>query len=233
VKEMLFKSNRGMYFNKQRRSFIGFALIITTIIFLLVFVLVEKNLEPTILAIAEQRTHNIAVNYINKAVTKKIVNKVEYEDLVKIHKDDRGRIVLMQPNIIKIDKLQSETASEVNNSLSNLPNEKIAIPLGQVLGSQLLGSYGPKIHVTLVPLGTVQVTPINQFKEAGINQTRHMLSLKIESTIKIVIPLVSSDVKVNTEILIADNIILGEVPNEYTRINLDREIDKSLYKIDK
>lgn len=198
------------------------------LIVLISFIFIEKSLESTVATIADAKAKQIAVNCINKIITEKIISNVDYEDLIKIHKDNNGRIVLMQPDIIKIDKLQAETSLEVNKALSNLTNEEINIPLGQVLGSQLLASYGPNINVSIIPIGTVDVKPINQFKEAGINQTRHMLSLRVESQIRVVVPMVKSKIKVETEILIADNIILGDVPKEYTNINLDSFLEKNL-----
>lgn len=207
--------------------------IVSIILFLIIstFIFIEKRLESTIVTIADARAKQVAVNCINKIIKEKIINNEEYEDIIKIHKDDRGRIVLMQPDIIKIDKLQSETSLEVNKALSNLSNEEINIPLGQILGSQLLASYGPNINLSVIPIGTVDVYPINQFKAAGINQTRQMLSLRIESQVKVVVPMVKSNINVKTEILIADNIILGDVPKEYTNINLDNFLDKNLNPI--
>lgn len=212
----------------KRKPIIIFLILLILSIVLGVFSLVEKRLETTIKSIAEVKVRQIAVNSIHKSISENIINNVEYEELIKIHKDNNGRIVLMQPNIIKIDQLQSETALLINKSLSELSKEEIQIPVGQILGSQLFANFGPEINIAIIPIGSVYVKPINDFKEAGINQTRHMLSLNVETQLKVVVPTVNSNIKVETEILIADNIILGDVPKEYTKINLDSILEEKL-----
>lgn len=183
------------------------------------FRIVENNLKPTILAMAEAKARQIATQTINDAISTRVVTNVEYKDLVYVHKDNRGRVVMMQPNTIKINKIASETTLEVQRSLQGLKEEGFYIPLGQVLGSQLLASYGPEIHVRIVPIGTVQTEVIDEFAQAGINQTRHMLYLKVNSMVRIVVPLVSTDVQVASTVPIAETIILGEVPTTYLQLD--------------
>lgn len=189
------------------------AFLVVTSAFL--FTVIERNLRPTILAIAEARSKQIAVEAINDVINEKIVPAAEYQELVKVHKDGQARVTLLQPNVTKMNKLQAEAAREVNNSLKNLGRNSFYIPLGQVLGSQLLASYGPRIKVNFVPYGTVKVERIDRFEEAGINQTRHMIFFRVTGSVRVVIPLETSEVKVTSEVLVADNIILGEVPRTY------------------
>ncbi|NPV27871.1 MAG: sporulation protein YunB [Firmicutes bacterium] len=197
-------------YNKKLRSIILF-LVGALLVLFINFKIVENNLKPTILAMAEAKARQIATRTINDAINTRVVTNVEYTDLVYVHKDNRGRVVMMQPNTIKINKIASETTLEVQRSLQALKEEGFYIPLGQVLGSQLLASYGPEIHVRIVPIGTVQTEVVDEFAQAGINQTRHMLYLKVKSMVRIVVPLVSADVQVVSTVPIAETIILGVV----------------------
>lgn len=181
-------------------------------------VFIEKNLKPTILAYAEAKAKQIAVDSINDVINNKIVPDIASEELEKVHKDGNAKVTIVQPNIAKINQIQAETATEINKTLKNLSQGQFKIPLGQVMGSQLLASYGPKIKVSFVPIGTVDVKLVDKIDEAGINQTRHKMYFKVTSQVKVVIPLESSNVKVSSEVLIADNIILGEVPFTYVKI---------------
>lgn len=184
------------------------------------FLIIDHNLRPTILAISEAKARLMSTKAINDAIHNKVVDDVKYQDLIYVRTDNNGRIVLMQPNTIKINQIASETTLEVQKSLETLKDGYFKIPLGQVLGSQLVANHGPRIKVDIVPLGTVQTEVVDEFQEAGINQTRHLLYLHVKSTIKIVVPLVSSDVKVSTMIPIAETIIVGEVPKTYFKVNM-------------
>lgn len=194
--------------------------IIFVALLLIGFLVVEKNLKPTIRTIAEAKAKQIAVETINDVINKKIVPNVEYQDLIKIHKDGEAKVTMVQPNIIKINQVQAETAIEVNKSLKNLKKGEFKIPLGQASGTQLLANYGPRIKVNFVPIGTVNVQVKDTLYEAGINQTRHRIYFKVTCQIQVVIPLESSNVKVSSDIMVADNIILGDVPTQYVKVNM-------------
>jgi hypothetical protein len=62
---------------------------------------------------------------------------------------------------------------------------------------------------------------IDRFEHEGINQTRHRIYLEITGQIRIVVPLISSNVKVVAEVPITDATVLGEVPQVY--LNADNQ----------
>ncbi|MFZ5641183.1 MAG: sporulation protein YunB [Bacillota bacterium] len=205
----------------RRRSFKPLViLLVLAALLTLPFTVVEMNLKDTILAMARVRAEQAAIKAIQEAVNEKIARAVEYKDLIFIRTDNNGRVVLMQANTIKINNLAADTTLEIQQSLAKLEGTTVPIPLGQALNSKLLASYGPKIKVTLVPMGTVKVKVEDDFQQAGINQTRHRLYLHVFSRVKIVIPLVSETVEVASQIPIAETIIIGEVPTEYVNLNL-------------
>ncbi len=191
------------------------------IIFLLIglFVLVEHNLQETILTVANAKAVQAATETINQAVAAKIADSVDYRELIYTMQDNSGRIVLMQANTAKLNKIASDTTLEVQKKLRELGNERFNIPLGQAFGSKLLASLGPLIRVTIVPLGTVEAKVSDDFVEAGINQTKHRLWLNVKTRVRVVIPLASSEAVVETRIPITETIIVGEVPQTYIKLN--------------
>lgn len=182
------------------------------------FLVIERNIRPTLLALAEAKAKILAVQAINSAISQEIVATVKYQDLIAIHKDTRGRVVLMQPNTVEISRLASKTTTFVQEQLQALEGQRIALPVGQVFGSVLLANLGPRVKVSVVPLGTVNVNLISDFKEAGINQTLHQLFLEIEADVQVVIPLVRSTTRVHTTVPLAQTIIVGEVPQQYWQL---------------
>jgi len=207
----------------QPRRFPTRTLVVILILALMILVpfgIVERNLKPTILAIAKAYAEQVAVTAIEDAVNDRIAKSVEYKDLIFIRTDNRGRVVLMQANTVKINSLAADAILDIQKSLAKLEGKVVFIPLGQVLKSQLLASYGPKIKVTLVPIGTVKVKVADDFQQAGINQTRHRLYLNVYDRVKIVIPLVSDYIEVAAQVPVAETIIVGEVPHTYFNLDL-------------
>jgi len=204
---------------RKKRKFPSITVIIVLAISILFYMLwfVELHLKPTLLAIAEARATLIATQSINRVINDKVSKEIDPQTLVLIKVDNQGRVVLIQPNTMEFNKLAADTTIKVQEVLEKLSEEKINIPIGQVLGSQFLASMGPQITVTIIPIGTVQVKVIDKFEQAGINQTKHMVYLVATTNVKIVVPLVSKSVSVDTQVPVAEYVVVGEVPSTYVQ----------------
>lgn len=205
---------------RKKKNLPTLPLILTGILFILgySFWMVEFHLKPTLMAISEARATLLATQSINDVINNKVSKSIDPKNLVLVTLDNRGRVVLIQPNTMEFNKLASDTTIAVQESLKKIKEEKIYLPLGQVIGSQLLASYGPKIVVTIIPIGTVQVKVIDKFEQAGINQTRHSVYLVATTDIRIVVPLVSKSVSVTTQVPVTEYVVVGDVPSTYVQI---------------
>jgi sporulation protein YunB len=189
--------------------------IIIILAILSAFILIERSLRSTIEAVAEAEANWSAVQAINTAVLEKVASNVRYADLVQLEKDINNRIVFMQINMILVNKIKSDAQLHIQQSLKQLERHQFRIPFGQVFGTKLLASHGPAIKLNLMPVGVVNIDVVDSFAEAGINQTRHRIYLQVESKVKVIVPLLSSEIPVKTQIPIADAIIVGPVPHFY------------------
>lgn len=194
----------------------NFSLIFILFILCLVvgFLFADQRLRPTIQAKAEAHARVLATTTINQAIQEKIAKNIHYEDLISVKVDNRGRVVLMQPNTGEINRLASDATIAVQQLMKNTRNT-IHIPLGQLLGSQILAGRGPDIPITIVPVGTVESRVHDVFEQAGINQTRHKIHLAVQTTVRIVVPLLQSNVQIKAEVPLTEAIIMGEVPQVY------------------
>lgn len=204
---------------RKRFSVIKKVIIVFILLIIIAFLIIEFTLKPTIVAFAEAQARWTATKAIHSAILEEVSDNLTYKDIVHIEKDSEGRIIFMQPNIVKINKISSSATLEVQRTLENLKNNNFEIPLGQILGSKLLAHYGPGIKLILLPVGTVDVSPVDSFEEAGINQTRHRIYLDVKSDVKVVIPFISSKIDVKLQVPVVDAVIVGEVPETY--VNLD------------
>jgi sporulation protein YunB len=177
--------------------------------------MVERNLKPAIMAMAESRANLVATETIHRILYERVLANVNYNDLVYVHKDAQQHITMMQANTIKISRIVSQAGLEIKEMLKGLKDENLYIPMGQALGSRILANYGPRIKVGIVPVGTVNVEFDDEFQQAGINQVRHILYLNIKTIVTIVIPTDSKSVTVNNRVPIAETIIVGQVPSTY------------------
>ncbi|SFM23446.1 sporulation protein YunB [Pelosinus propionicus] len=193
------------------------ASILFCIIVIGTFWMMETHLKPTLLAIAETKATFIATQSINQVISDRVNLNIDPQTLMNVTLDSRGRVVLIQPNTMEFNKIAADTTIKVQEKLKEISEEQINIPIGQIFGSQLLASMGPNITVTVIPVGTVQVKVIDKFEQAGINQTRHMIYLIATTQIRIVVPLVSKSISVDTQMPIAEYVVVGDVPNTYVQ----------------
>ncbi len=197
------------------RKWIPPLIIVLVLSLLIAFFLLNIKLKASILELAEATAQIRAVEIINHAVYEKIVKGTEYQDIVYIHKDGEGKIVMIQANTVVLNQIMAKTISAVVEGLNSLREETIEVPLGQVTGSIILAAYGPKMQVNIIPTKQVTIYVDNKFEQAGINQTRHQIYLKIVSKIKIAVPLLEKTINVSANIPLAETIIVGDVPQTY------------------
>jgi len=179
------------------------------------FLFADRQLRPTIQAKAEAHARVIATTSINQAIQEKVAKNIRYEDLISVKVDNRGRVVLMQPNTGEINRLASDATIAVQQLMKKIERNSIYIPLGQLLGSQILAGRGPDIPIAIVPVGTVESRVYDVFEQAGINQTRHKIYLVVQATVRIVVPLLQTNVQIKSEVPLTEAIIMGEVPQVY------------------
>lgn len=185
----------------------------------------DFKLKSSILEIAKAKAQVNGMESINRIVNDKIVSGIEYDDIVYVHKDNTGRIVLIQPDTVVLSKLMATTVTEVSKALYKEDKDNsVSIPLGQLSGSRILAGYGPKIKVKIIPATQIHVDILNKFEQAGINQTRHLIYFKINNTVKVAVPFMDEEVKVSAIIPLAETIIVGEVPKTYVNFNGQSEL---------
>lgn len=203
---------------KRRRPYKTFLLLL--FLLGLFFFGVDRLLRTTILNIAETKVVGIAIEAVNRSIQQKVWdNELQYQDFIQVQKDDHGRIVFMQANTVKVSRMAADIILVVNDTLQQMRGQTFAIPLGQITGLQLLSASGPNIKVTIIPVGAVQVNVEDKFEPAGINQTRHKIWLNFNTQVKVVIPSMSAEARVTTQVPLAESIIVGEVPSTFVNIS--------------
>jgi sporulation protein YunB len=189
----------------------------------LAYYAIDRHLKTTVADIAVARAHQLATEAVNRAIYEQVLANVNYEDLIMIHKDKDARVTMMQADTIRISRIVTEAGIKIRAALKEIEEEDFTIPMGQILGLDLLASKGPRLPVQIIPMGMVSVSTSEVFEQAGINQVKHILYLNIETDMKIVIPVVQESVHLVSKIPIVENVIIGQVPEAYFSGLLDKQ----------
>ncbi|MBM7613540.1 sporulation protein YunB [Alkaliphilus hydrothermalis] len=203
---------------KKKRYKILLVLILIVVITIASFVFIDREIMPTVQAIGELKAQELTTRAVNQAVSIVLDNGVKYEDLISVKEDGEGNITLMQANTMYMNKVASDVALTIQEHLKQIKTASDRIPLGNAIGSQLLAQYGPKMNLTVTPLGMVDVNFGTEFEQSGINQTRHRIFLIITTNVRVIVPFSSKPIEVITYVPLAETIIVGRVPHSYINV---------------
>jgi len=157
--------------------------------------------------------NRIVVAAVNEAIQG---GEIDYSVLVSFEKDANGHVTALKSNMAAFNRLQSRIADDILLRLSEVSTTDLSIPLGTLTGSSLLAGRGPALKVKMQSVGSTTASFRNTFSSAGINQTRHQILLDVNVHVSILLPGFRTSTKVNNEITVAETVIVGSVPDNYT-----------------
>lgn len=196
---------------KKRKLFIC---IIFLIIILIPLIYIDYIIKSKIEQISIHYCNISVSEIINQSVNKVLnENNTEYSDLVYELYDQDNNVSSVKIKTDKLNNLQTQIISEINSQLLNNSKNKIKIPLGTVSGSYLLSGRGPKIEIKFLPSGSVSSKLESDFSSAGINQSCHKILMNINANVTAVFPSGSCQTSVQLNCILAETIIIGEVPD--------------------
>jgi sporulation protein YunB len=209
----------------KKKRIIIIAIILIVAIYCYVFF--KKNIDPVIISVSEKEVEALTNLAVAKAVNEINSQSATYSDLVNIIYDKDGNIKMISANTVKINQITQDIAIKTYNNISKLGIDGIKISLGTLSGMPILTEKGPDLTFELKPVGSVSCDLKSNFISAGINQTNHKLFLLVNSDILVIIPgLKDKKIKTQSTVLLAESIIIGEVPDTYLNFNnMDAMLD--------
>lgn len=202
------------FWNKLGLKFLALAFILIGL-----FLLAEASFRPMIESINAYECHELVSDIINDAILSELKqSNVDYSSLVTLTMNGSGEVTSVQSNILNINKLKTNVAERIEREIERLSAVDIQIPIGTLLGLQLLHGKGFNVGMSVTPLGYATTTIISEFTEAGINQTLHRIIIEINADVDAIIPGFETRVPVKTSIVAAETVIVGRVPDAYTHV---------------
>ncbi len=217
-----------MYIARRKRMLRIKILLVLALLFTMMittFLYIDREIMPTVQAIGELKAQELTTMAVNQGVSAVLQQNIEYKDLIYIKEDGDGNVTMMQANTMIMNRVASDVALNIQEQLKQIRSASERIPLGNALGSQLLAQYGPKIKLTVTPLGMVDVNFGTEFQQSGINQTRHRIYLIVNTRVRVIVPFSSNTIEIVTYVPIAETVIVGKVPHSYIQVPEDNKIN--------
>lgn len=142
-----------------------------------------------------------------------------FDYFITLEKDEEGNVTAITSDMAHINTLSTEILNSVIKSTDN-GIIRISIPAGNLSGLNLLLNKGPDIQVDIIMLTSSRVDFRNEMVSCGINQAKYQLILEVTVDIDILVPWGTESATTVTEVIVADTVIVGKVPNTY--LNMEK-----------
>lgn len=181
---------------------------------LLVFFRVKFN--DAILSLAQTQVSNTTSDLINDAIDQQIEDgNIQYDRMVYFEKDLDGKITALKTNMSEVNRLKTDILNLINDEILALSTEDLGIPLGSLFIPEFLSGRGPSIPIQIMSIRNSDASFSSDFSEAGINQTLQQLNMHVSVDVTILVLGKAESFTISSQVVVAETIIVGDVPNTY------------------
>lgn len=201
------------YHRRKRRTKVPLVLFVLILLYLIISAAYQLRSLTTQIAVSDAADEVTAT--VNRVVCELIdPNAYDLEYFVNFQKDTQGNVVAISGNMAHINALSADILSRIIASTDG-GVMTVDIPFGSLLGSNLLMGKGPDVNVDIILLTSSAVDFKSSVSACGINQTSYQLFLEIKMDVDVLVPWGTESATVLTEVLIADTVLVGKVPETY------------------
>lgn len=183
---------------------------------MVLFFLFRSRYRDVISELAETQVRNTTSDLTNDAIAKQIADgTIAYDRIVYFEKDLNGRITALKTNIGEVNRLKTDILNIINDEILALDTSDIGIPLGSLFFPEFFSGKGPAIPVHILSIRNSDAVFTSHFSQAGINQTLHQLIMEVSVDVAVLVLGQSSSFTVTSEVVVAETVIVGDVPDTY------------------
>lgn len=212
---------------------------IYVIIFLLIILfsfifltILDKKAMPIIMNYANVQTKRVGIEVLRNTGVKDVGKLLDSKELFIVTQNKNGEIESIDFNTAALNEALIIVAQNVRTRLKeveegkNLPDEMYSnaldknmkngiiyeVPVGVVFGNSFLANIGPKIPVKIKYSGNVGLDIKTKVKEYGLNSALIEAYIYVEVTQRTILPFVSKDIKLTSEIPVIMKVVKGTIP---------------------
>lgn len=197
---------------RRLRAFLVFLLLIVTAALLLF----RWKFNQPVRELAQAQVINATSDLINDAIDRQIeAGDIQYDRIVYFEKDLDGGITALKTNMSEVNRLKTNTLNIINDEILALDQSDIGVPIGSIFLPEFFSGRGMTIPVQIIAIRNSDGYFESHFTQAGINQTLHRLNMCVLVDVSILVLGHSASFTVSSEVVVAETIIIGDVPDTF------------------
>ncbi|MBR1781326.1 MAG: sporulation protein YunB [Oscillospiraceae bacterium] len=212
-----------------RRHRRGIQILLSAAVGLLLGVLVihqmNARLRPAVIVAASDFLDNQVSGEIFDVVDRVLAEReITYDSIYTQRWDASGGLRVLEADLTGLNALTSAVTREVATAFdSGLITQRVEVPMSLAFGGLSFSGRGPKIPVLVESVGNISARFENEFYAQGINQTLHRVVLHVDAELNLLLPGGVYTYVSETPIVLAETVLLGEVPGSYTNLGGDSQ----------
>ena len=203
-------------FRKRKKGKKILAVFACVIIFALLSVIyLNQKLDPLVCAAATPQLKAEMTRVINEAISEAMTG---YEEkLVSIRYGSDGKILSIENDSEKINLLSALVTEKINEKIKAYGEYGVTISVSNIMDDEIVFGRFPSMRIpaSVEPNGSAETTVKSSLVSAGINQSLHKITLSVRVSITAMLLISTVDVDTETDICIAETVIIGEVPTVF------------------
>ncbi len=148
---------------------------------------------------------------------------ITYDQVANLSRNEQGLVSSIEINSNAINHFKSSLTEAVVKELAGYKIVTFKIPVSAAFGVYYSYLAYPKISYT-VSVSTAVFTELrNEFKDAGINQVLHRITVKVGTRGQLAMLKEKSSIDESTDFTLAETVIVGATPDAFTNIDYANE----------
>ena len=191
-------------------------LLILIVVLVVLFLGLRSEYRSVVNDLAQTQVKNTTSDLTNDAIAMQIASgEIQYDRIVFFEKNLDGRITALKTNMSEVNRLKTDILNIINDEILALDTSDIGIPLGSLFLPEFLSGKGPAIPVHILSIRNSDANFVSHFSQAGINQTLHRLNMEVSIDVAVLVLGQTSSFTLTSEVVVAETIIVGDVPQTY------------------
>lgn len=191
-------------------------LLVLIVICIILFFVFRSKYTDAVQDLAQTQVMNSTSDLINDSIDRQIeLGNIQYNRIVFFEKDLNGRITALKTNMSEVNRLKTDILNRINDEILAMDTSMLGVPLGSLFFPEFFSGRGPSIPVEILSIRNSDASFSSDFSAAGINQTLHQLNLQISVDVAVLVLGKTKSFTVTSQVVVAETVIVGQVPNTY------------------
>lgn len=200
---------------KRRGTYIAVFVIVT--VFAVMISYLRLVVLPVARSYASDRIKAKTVAAVNSSVASTLATDRSTASVVSVTYGSDNCVTSVSVDTVALNEIVRNVIKSVQSALDAFEKGGISIPAGTLSGITFVSGVGPDVNIRVVPVGIVGARVETSFTEVGINQTRHVIGLKLVTDVDLFLAGANGTVETITEVPVAENVIVGKIPDTYLK----------------